>query len=160
MNPTDYGWDWQSSTTAQMYCSPPGDGHAYCTDNCDWCSQWKDGDSKPSSDDGNGFCSFKSIVTTHFEPVDMHVPEYNHTVYVVVVLWYVHVDGLEVRGNDAFEAAEPISIITRRLRVPVLPLRAPIAVVCALGVSIPGGRAIHLRGGGRLPIPAVVGGVH
>ena len=77
----------------------------------------------------------------------------------VVVLWYVHVDGLEVRGNDAFEAAEPISVIARRLRVPVLPLRAPIAVVRAISVSIPGGRAIHLRGGGRLPIPAVVGGV-
>jgi hypothetical protein len=81
-NPADYGWDWQSSTTKQMYCSPPGDGYAHCTDNCDWCSQWKDGDSKPSRDDGNGFCSFKSIVTTHFEPVDMHVPEYNHTVHV------------------------------------------------------------------------------
>jgi len=79
-NPTEFGWDWQMSTTPQLYCSV--DGWAHCTDNCDWCSQWKDGESTPSRDDGNGFCSFKSIVTTHSEPVDEHIPVYNHTITV------------------------------------------------------------------------------
>jgi len=79
-NPTEFGHDWSYSTTPQMYCG--ADSWAYCTDNCDWCSQWKDGESKPSRDDGNGFCSFQSIVTTHSEPVDEHIPEYDHIITV------------------------------------------------------------------------------
>jgi hypothetical protein len=76
-NPSQFGWDW-GSTTPQMYCATD----ARCTDSCDWCTQWKDGESTASHNDGNGFCSFQSIVTTHFEPIDDHIPEYNHTITV------------------------------------------------------------------------------
>ena len=45
-----------------MYCAT--DYGAWCTDSCDWCTQWKDGESTASHDDEMDF-SFQSIVTTH-----------------------------------------------------------------------------------------------
>ena len=75
-NPAEYGWDW-ASNTPQVYCN--ANGWSRCEDNCDSCTQWKDGESMASHDDGHGVCNFKSIVTSHSEPVDEHIQEYNHT---------------------------------------------------------------------------------
>jgi len=77
--PNEFGWDWAFSTP-QVYCD--SQGWTRCEDNCDSCTQYKDGETITSHDDGHGICSFKSVVTTHSEPVDQHIPQYNHTVTV------------------------------------------------------------------------------
>merc|ERR1712224_884019 len=58
-------------------------GSTYCTETCDWCNKWtEDWTEMKSANDGSGYCSFQGVVTTHNEPMDDYVPEYNHTVTV------------------------------------------------------------------------------
>jgi len=65
----------------QLYCKDTWS--TYCTETCDWCTRWtEDWTEMKSANDGSGYCSFQGVVTTHNEPMDDYVPEYNHTVTV------------------------------------------------------------------------------
>jgi hypothetical protein len=78
---TLYNGDWEYPKRSLLYCKDTWSTH--CTETCDWCNKWtEDWTEIKSANDGSGFCSFQGVVTTHDEPMDDYIPEYNHTVTV------------------------------------------------------------------------------